>query len=116
MKKSCIVAPKSLLLSCTISVGSDDIDIALLQNVQSFIEKECVSGPCSIERGGALQRLHFQGVFRIVSSSPQAVSKLLKTYLGWEKGESPPNSCSSQKTQGGLTSYLCWNDRILCER
>ena len=31
-------------------LGSDDIDIALLQNVQSFIEKECVLGLCSIER------------------------------------------------------------------
>ena len=92
VKKPRIVVAKSFDFNCTISIGTNNIDIAFFQNVQSFIKKECVSRFCSIERGDALQKLYFEAVFRIVSSSPQAMSKLLKTYLGWEKGQSPPNS------------------------
>ena len=66
----------------------NDINIALLQNMQSFIEKEWISSLCSIERGDALQRLHFQAVFKIFSSLSIAMSKLLKTYFEWDnKGE-----------------------------
>ena len=62
---------------------------------------------------------HFQAVFRIVSSSPIAVSKLLKTYLGWdEKGESPHNLHVLVKnlTGVGLRTYIgmigyCVKDR-----
>ena len=108
LKKPRIVPPKSFDLSCIISVGAVDIDIALLQSVQSFIEKECISGLCSIERGGALQRLHFQAVFRIVSSSSIAVSKLLKTYLGWDKKGGSHNSHVLMKnlTRVGLHTYI----------
>ena len=53
MKKPHIVASKSFDLSCTIFVGTYDIDIAFLQNVESFTEKECVLALCSIEKRGA---------------------------------------------------------------
>ena len=64
----------------------------MLQNTQHFIEKECILGLCSIERGGALQRLHFQAVFRILSTSTIVVGELVKVYLGWDKGETPSGS------------------------
>ena len=57
-----------------------------------FIEKEYISGLCSTERGEALQRLYFQAIFRILSTSKIAMSKLVKVYLGWDKGEGPSNS------------------------
>ena len=85
-------APNTFELSCTISIETEDINVGLVKNVQSFLEKECISGLCSIERGGALQRLHFQAIFRIITTSTIVVSKLLKTYLKWEKrGEAPLN-------------------------
>ena len=40
----------------------------------------------------ALQRLHFQVFFRILSTSTVVVSKFVKVYLGWDKGKAPPNS------------------------
>ena len=76
--------------------------------MQHFIEKECVSGLCSIERGGALQRLHFQAVFRILSTSTIAVDKLMKVYLGWDKGEAPSSSHVLVKrlSRVGLHTYV----------
>ena len=60
--------------------------------MQSFIEKDCISSLCSIEREGAIQRLHFQRGFRILSSLSIAMRKLLKTCLGWDtKDEAPHN-------------------------
>ena len=50
--------PKQLDLSVTISMGSSDIDLESLKKMDEFIENECISGLCSIERGGALLRLH----------------------------------------------------------
>ena len=102
VKKSPTTAPKEFDISCTVSIGTSDIDTSLLQNMQHFIEKECVSGLCSIERGGALQRLHFQAVFRIWSTSTIAVGKLVKVYLGWDKGEAPSGSHVLVKRLSGV--------------
>ena len=41
-------------------VGGTDINIRLLVNLRRFIEEECISGLCSVERGGALTHKHFQ--------------------------------------------------------
>ena len=64
VKNSCTstTTPNTFELSCTISIGTEDIDVGLLKNVHSFFEKVCISGFCSIERRGALQRLHFQAI------------------------------------------------------
>ena len=70
-------------VSVTISIGSDDIEVQLLQKAQEFINKECISKLCSIEQGGALSRLHLQMVCRLITSFATMVSKLIKTYLGW---------------------------------
>jgi hypothetical protein len=81
---------KEMDVSVTIAVGSTDIPIDLLLKMEEFIEKECISGLCSIERGGALLRLHLQMVCRIVASTAIMVSKLIRTYLGWNKDQNPP--------------------------
>jgi hypothetical protein len=106
-----------LEVSCTIAVGSVDIDMHLLQTVELFMERECISGLCALERGGVMARLHFQAVFKIMSTIPGEVSKLLKKYLGWDK--SPPSSShvlTKNLTGNGLHTYLgmlgyCTKDR-----
>ena len=60
--------------------------------MQCFIEKECISWLCSIEIGKTLQRLHFQAVFRIMSTTTIVVIKVVKLYLEWDKDEAPPIS------------------------
>ena len=89
-RKPAVPEHRELDVSVTISVGSDDIEVHLLQKVEEFINKECISGLCSIERGGALSRLHLQMVCRLVTSSTAMVSKLIKTYLGWNDVKKAP--------------------------
>ena len=89
-KKPAVPEHRELDVSVTISVGSDDIEVHLLQKVEEFINKECISGLCSIERGGALSRLHLQMVCRLVTSCAAMVSKLIKTYLGWNDVKKAP--------------------------
>ena len=79
------VPPKQLDLSVTIFVGSSDIDLESLKKIEEFIENECISGLCSIERGEALLRLHLQMVYRIMAPTATVVSKRIKIYLGWDK-------------------------------
>ena len=67
-----------------------------------LFEKKCVSGLCSTERGGALQRLHFQVVFRILSTSTIVVGKLVEVYLRWDKGEAPSSSHVLVKRLSGV--------------
>jgi hypothetical protein len=74
----------------TMSVGNTDIPTDLLLKMEEFIEKECIYGLCSIERGGALLRLYLQMVCRILASIAIMVSKLIRTYLGWNKDQNPP--------------------------
>ena len=102
VKKSPTTVSKQFDISCTVSEGTFDIDTSLLQNMQHFIEKECVSRLCSIERGGTLQRLHFQAIFKILSTSTIAVNKLVKVYLGWDKGEAPSGSYVLMKRLSGV--------------
>ena len=80
-KKTVVPKHRELDVSVTISIGSDDIEVHLLQKVEEFINKECISGLCSIEQGGALSRLHLQMVCRLVTSSAAMVSKLKKLTL-----------------------------------
>ena len=77
-------------ISVTIAVGSTDIPTDLLLKMEEFIEKECISGLYSIERGGAFLRLHLQMVCHIVASTAIMVNKLIRTYLGWNKDQNPP--------------------------
>jgi hypothetical protein len=77
-------------VSVTIAVGSTDIPTDLLLKMEEFIAKECISSLCSIERGGAFLRLHLQMVCGIVASTAIMVSKLIRTYLGWNKDQNPP--------------------------
>lgn len=72
-------------LSITVSIGGQDIDKSLISNVNAFIQENTLAGKCSLERGGAAFHLHMQMVIRIESSSVIAVSRKLKTYLGWDK-------------------------------
>ena len=72
-----------------ISDGSDDIEVQLWQKAEEFI-KECISRLCSIERGGALSRLHLQMEYRLVTSFAAMVSKLIKSYLGWNDVKKAP--------------------------
>jgi len=85
-----LVSPKQLELSVTISVGDFDIDIACLKKMQDFLETECISGLCSIGRGGALSRLRLQMVCQMMASSATVVSKRIKTHLGWDKPGAAP--------------------------
>jgi len=71
-------------------VGSSDIPLEYLKKIEEFIEKECISDLCSIERGGAFSRLHLQMVCPIMASSTAVVSKIMKTYLQWDKVETAP--------------------------
>lgn len=51
--------------------------------------------------------LHFQAAFKIMSTIPGEVSKLLKKYLGWDK--SPPSGShilTKNLTGNGLHNYL----------
>ena len=57
-KKPVVPQHRELDVSVTISIGSDDFEVQLLQKAKEFINKECISGLYSIERGGALSRLH----------------------------------------------------------
>jgi hypothetical protein len=81
---------KEMDVSVTIAVGSTDIPTDLFLKMEEFIEKECISCFCSIERGGVLLRLHLQMVCRIVASTAIMVSKLIRTYLRWIKDQNPP--------------------------
>ena len=76
----------SLNLNCIVTIGTIDIDICYFQNIQSL---DYILELCSIERGGALQRLIFQVVFRILSTSSIAMSK---PTLENKKDEAPHNS------------------------
>jgi len=58
LKKQALLQLKELNVSVTIFVGSIDISIELLEKINEFIEKKCISRLCSIERSGALLRLH----------------------------------------------------------
>ncbi len=71
-------------LSVTIVVGNSDIPLEYLKKMEEFLETECISGLYSIERGGALSRLHLQMVCHIMVASTVVVSKRIKTYLGWD--------------------------------
>ena len=53
-KKPVVPQHRKLDVSVTIFVGSDDIEVQLLQKVEEFINKECISRLCFIKRGGAL--------------------------------------------------------------
>ncbi|MCO5613029.1 hypothetical protein L7F22_067303 [Adiantum nelumboides] len=78
--------PKQLCeVSITASVGGGDIDKALMVQMQQFLEKDCVAGMCSLERGGATFHLHLQIVVRIMATSIIAISKKAKSYLEWDK-------------------------------
>ena len=81
---------KEMEFSVTISVGNDDISMEHLAKVEEFLQKECISGLCSIERGGGMLRLHLQMVCRLFTSSATMVSKKLKYYLGWEDPKKVP--------------------------
>jgi hypothetical protein len=120
-KKPRNIAPaqrRILEVSCTIAIGSVDIDVRLLQMVELFMERECVFGLCALERGGVMACLHFQTVFKIMSTILGEVSKLLKKYLGWDK--SPPSGShilTKNLTSDGLDTYLgmlgcCTKDRV----
>jgi len=76
--------PKELDVSVTISVGSDDIPIQLLEKVNDFLQKECILGLCSIKRGGTLSRIHLQMVCHILATSTTMINKRIKVYLGWD--------------------------------
>ena len=80
-KEPVVSQHRKLDVSVTISVESDDIEVQLLQKAEEFINKECIFGLCSIERGGAMSRLHLQMVCRLVTSSAAMVSKLIKLTL-----------------------------------
>jgi hypothetical protein len=86
-RKRVLAQRKEMDVSVTIAVGSTDIPIDLLLKMEEFIEKECISGLCSIERGRALLRLYLQMVCGILASM---MSKLIHTYLGWNKDQNPP--------------------------
>ncbi|MCO5580051.1 hypothetical protein L7F22_033917 [Adiantum nelumboides] len=80
------VKPKRLYeVNVTASVGGDDINKGLIMQMQQFLEKECVAGMCSLERGGIAFHLHLQMVARIMATSVIAISKKVNIYLGWDK-------------------------------
>jgi hypothetical protein len=89
-RKRVLAQRKEMDVSVTIAVGSTDIPTDLFLKMEEFIEKECISCFCSIERGGVLLRLHLQMVCRIVASTAIMVSKLIRTYLRWIKDQNPP--------------------------
>ena len=60
------------------------------RRLKNLSTKNALSRLCSIERGGALSRLHLQMVCRLVTSSTIVVSKLIKTYLGWNDVKKAP--------------------------
>jgi len=70
--------PKEMDVSVTISIGSANISIDLLAKVEELLNKECISGLCSIEHGSGLCRLHMQMVYRLLTSSTAMVNKCLK--------------------------------------
>lgn len=74
--------PKELDVSVTIFVGSNDISIELLEKVDEFLQKECISRLCSIEQSRALSRLHLQMVCQLLATLVAMVSKLIKVYFG----------------------------------
>lgn len=76
---------KSFELSITVGVGGEDIDMALMSNIKRFLKECCISGLCSLERGGALFHLHFQMVICISAKSIVTVNRLIKRYMGWDK-------------------------------
>ena len=74
----------TLEVSVTVSVGGADVERSLLPRMNSFLVERTHAGKCSLERGGAAFHLHFQMVARLQAKSTVAVSKLVKTYLGWD--------------------------------
>ena len=74
----------TLEVSVTIAVGGADVDRALMQRINTFLVERTHVGKCSLERGGAAFHLHFQMVARLQAKSTIAVSKVVKTYLGWD--------------------------------
>jgi len=76
--------------SITISIGSCKIYLEYLKKIEEIIEKECILGLCSIERGGALSRLHLQMVCWILASSATMVNKCIKSYIEWNKAKIAP--------------------------
>eukprot|EP00250_Pteridium_aquilinum_P022110 c25305_g3_i1 orf=628-1830(+) len=74
----------TLEVSVTISVGGGDIDRGLFPRINAFLVDKTQAGKCSIERGGAAFHLHFQMVARLQARSIIAVSKLVKSFLGWD--------------------------------
>ena len=79
-----LVEIKTYELSITISVGCSDVDVSLMQKINSFLVEKTIAGKCSLERGGTAYHLHFQMVIRIQAPTMVSVSRILKKYLGWD--------------------------------
>jgi len=74
-------------LSITISMGGGDVAVSLMENIHSFLVKECLARKCSLERGGTTYHLHYHMIIRIQAVNMSSVTRLLKTYLGWDKNK-----------------------------
>jgi len=64
--------------------------LSICEKLKNLLEKNGIFGLCSIERGGALSRLHLQMVCRIIASSMAIVTKQIKNYFQWNKVETTP--------------------------
>ena len=67
-----------------------------------LLKRSVFQGYVFLKRGGALQRLHFQAIYRILSTSTIVVGKLVKVYLGWDKGEATSSSHILVKRLSGV--------------
>ncbi|MCO5546593.1 hypothetical protein L7F22_000022 [Adiantum nelumboides] len=96
---------KVMEVSATISVGGGDIDVALLGLIQEFLEKETLTGICSIERGGSLLHLHLQMVVRLWSNSLVVMNRMVKSVL-MDEDIQPQDNSQSFDVDGGKDMQL----------